>query len=93
MTTQTVTTKSSQVLSAFMAGEELSAGQLKQRFQVGNPTATVSALRMKGYAIYLNQGTKDSRGRLGVSKYRLGSPSRAVIAAGYQALAAAAKTA
>jgi|TARA_B100001094_G_scaffold315387_1_gene355327 hypothetical protein len=92
MTTQTVTTKTDRVLAAFTAGEELSAGQLKSRFQVGNPTATVSSLRMKGYPIYLNTGSKDSRGRAGVSKYRLGTPSRAVIAAGYQALAAQAKS-
>ena len=91
MTTQTVVSKTDRVLNAFVAGEELTAAQIKSRFNVGNPTAVVSALRMKGFPIYLNQGTKDYRGRVRASKYRLGSPSRAVIAAGYQALAAAAR--
>jgi len=77
------------VLNAFFAGEELSAKQIAARFNVANPTALVSDLRMSGYPIYLNSGTKDSRGRVRTSKYRMGTASRAVIAAGYKALAAA----
>lgn len=79
-------TKTERVLQAFQSGEELSAGQLSSRFGVKNPTALVSSLRMQGFPIYLNEGTKDSRGRIGVAKYRLGTASRAVIAAGYKAL-------
>lgn len=82
----TETSKTDRVLNAFMAGEELSAAQLVSRYNVGNPTALVSSLRMKGFPIYLNSGSKDVRGRTRASKYRLGTASRAVIAAGYKAL-------
>ena len=41
---------------------------------------------MKGYAIFLNSH-KDTKGRQ-TQKYRIGSAPRAVVAAGYKALAA-----
>lgn len=75
------------LINAFTAGEELSAKQIAVRFNVANPTALVSSLRMEGFPVYLNQGTKDARGRVRASKYRLGTASRAVVAAGYKALA------
>ena len=40
----------------------------------------------KGIAVYANKHT-DSNGRT-VTKYRAGTPTRAVVAAGYKALAA-----
>lgn len=82
-----VMSKKEKVLSAFMNGERLSAKQIASRFEVANPTALVSSLRMEGYPVYLNEGTRDVRGRERVSTYRLGTPTRAVIAAGYRALA------
>jgi predicted ArsR family transcriptional regulator len=78
--------KQSRVLEALRKGEELTAKQIAARFGVKNPTATVSDLRFAGFAIYANQ-RKDTKGRM-TTKYRLGSPSRAVVAAGYRALAA-----
>ena len=84
MNTATVT-KQDRVLSALRNGEELTGKQIRARFGVGNPRATVSALRMKGFPVYLNEHV-DSKGRV-TQKYRLGNPSRAVIAAGYRALA------
>jgi hypothetical protein len=48
---------------------------------------------MDGYPIYLNEGSKDDRGRVRASRYRLGSPTRAVVAAGYRAMAAQAASA
>lgn len=79
-----VTTKSGRLLSALQSGEELTAAQIAQRFGIKNPTATVSDLRFQGYAVYANQHT-DSKGRT-TTKYRLGTPSRAVVAAGYRAI-------
>ena len=73
-------TATQRVLEAFVSGDELSAKQISSRFNVANPTALITSLRQNGYPIYLNE-----RGT--VSKYRLGTPSRKVIAAGYQALA------
>jgi len=82
-TATTVANKSQRLLAAFKNGEELTAKQIAARFGIGNPTATVSDLRLRGgYAIYANPT------KTGVTKYRLGTPSRAVVAAGYRALAA-----
>jgi hypothetical protein len=80
-------TKTEKVLNAFLEGNELSKGEIQNRFAVANPTAVVNYLRQNGYAIYLNKGGKDSRGRVRASRYRLGAPSRQVVAAGYKALA------
>lgn len=83
---QVTITKQDKVLAALRNGEQLTGKQIKARFGVGNPRSTVSALRMKGYPIYLNEHT-DTKGRTTL-KYRIGNASRAVIAAGYRALAA-----
>ena len=80
-------TKEQRVLEALQANSRgLTAAQIESRFGVGNARSTVSALRMKGFAIYANQST-DTKGRT-KTFYRLGTPSRAVVAAGYRALAA-----
>ena len=78
-------TKQGRLLEAFQNGEELSVAQIKHRFGIKNPTATVSDLRYEGFALYANK-RKDSKGRM-TTKYRLGTPSRAIVAAGYRALA------
>jgi len=78
-------TKSSRLLEALMNGEELTGAQIRARFGIANPTATVSDLRFDGFAIYANPKT-DSKGRTKI-KYRLGTPTRTVVAAGYRALA------
>lgn len=83
--TKTVT-KSSALLEALRRGEELTAGQITHRFGIKNPRATVSDLRFQGFAIYANART-NKRGET-FTKYRLGTPSRAVVAAGYKAMAA-----
>lgn len=78
-------TKQQALLEALQRGEELTAKQITHRFSMSNPTASVSALRFQGYAIYANKRT-NKRGET-FTKYRLGRPSRAVVAAGYRALA------
>jgi|TARA_R110000803_G_scaffold30857_1_gene69227 hypothetical protein len=75
----------SKVLTALSNGTELTAKQIKSRFGAGNPAAVIQALRFSGYSIYLNTHT-DTKGRV-TNKYRLGTASRKVIAAGYKALA------
>ena len=77
-------TKQARLLEAFRNGEELTAKQIAARFGIANPTATVSDLRFAGFSVYANQHT-DTKGRVS-TKYRLGTPSRAVVAAGYRAL-------
>lgn len=79
------TTKSQMLLEAFQKGEQLTAKQITHRFGIANPTATVSDLRFAGFAVYANKRT-NKRGET-FTKYRLGTPTRAVVAAGYRALA------
>ena len=77
--------KQARVLAALEAVEKgLTAKQIEARFG-GNATATVSDLRFKGFPIYANQHT-DAKGRT-KTFFRLGTPSRKVLAAGYRALA------
>jgi predicted ArsR family transcriptional regulator len=78
-------TKQERLLEALQNGEQLTAKQITHRFDIANPTATVSDLRFQGYAIYANKRT-NTRGDT-FTKYRLGRPSREVVAAGYRALA------
>lgn len=79
-------TKTTRLVEALQNGEELTAKQIKARFGIANPTATISDLRLRsGFAVYANE-RKDTKGRV-TTKYRLGRPSRAVVAAGYRALA------
>ena len=85
-TTNTATvTKESKVLSALQEGRTLSSAQMRAYFGTGNPQAVIQSLRFKGFPIYLNTVT-DTKGR-SRNVYRLGTPSRAIIAAGYKAMA------
>tara|TARA_R110000782_G_scaffold168675_1_gene260741 strand:+ start:734 stop:1000 length:267 start_codon:yes stop_codon:yes gene_type:complete len=87
---KTTATKQEKVLAALQNGEELTEKQIRSRYNVGNVRATVSALRMKGFPIYLNKRSSVFEGvKTTYSKYRIGTPSRAVVAAGYRALASA----
>jgi len=78
-------TKTAKVIAALESGVELTGKQIESRYNVANARALISSLRMQGYSVYLNRRT-NSFGET-YSKYRLGTPSRAVVAAGYQALA------
>lgn len=71
-------------------GREASAKQMASWFgtTTNSISSRVSELRNnEGFAIYANKRT-DSNGRT-TTFYRLGTPTRAVVAAGYRALAAA----
>jgi len=46
--TNATASKSAKFLAALQAGEELTAKQIAARFGIGNPTATVSDLRLRG---------------------------------------------
>jgi predicted ArsR family transcriptional regulator len=79
-----MTTKTDRLLEALQNGEQLTAKQIAARFSIANPTATISNIRFAGYAVYANEH-RDTKGRV-TTKYRLGKPSRAIIAAGYKAM-------
>ena len=82
----TTVTKTAKVIAALESGVELTAKQIESRYNVANARAMISSLRMQGYPVYLNKRVSTYNGET-YSKYRLGTPSRAVIAAGDQALA------
>ena len=82
----TYVTKTAKVLAALENGTELTGKQIQARYSVGNARALISSIRMQGYPVYLNQRVSSFDGET-YSKYRLGTPTRSVVAAGYQALA------
>lgn len=83
-------TKIERLMLALVNGDELTAKQAVQRFGFASThsvRAAISDLRMRyGIAVYCNEH-RDTKGRV-TRKYRVGRPTRAVVAAGYRALAA-----
>ena len=72
-------TTSGKVLRALETGKSLTTKQVA-KLGAANPTALISALRRRGYAIYRNS-------RVGkANTFRLGTPSRSIIAAGISAV-------
>tara|TARA_B100000315_G_C14065338_1_gene358094 strand:- start:99 stop:356 length:258 start_codon:yes stop_codon:yes gene_type:complete len=84
----TTTTQTAKVANALENGAELTAKQITARYGVKNVRAVISQLRSEGYAIFLNKRVSSFDGET-YSKYRLGTPTRATVAAGYAALRAA----
>ena len=80
------TTKAAKVVAALENGTELTAKQISARYGVKKDRAIVSSLRMQGYPVYLNKRVSTYDGET-YSKYRLGTATRSVIAAGYRATA------
>ena len=83
------TTQAAKVAAALVNGAELTAKQISARYGVKNVRAVVTKLRNEGYPIYLNKKVSSFDGKV-YSKYRLGTATKAVVAAGYQALRAGA---
>lgn len=71
-------------LSKDSAYNTLTPQKMQSLFGVANPSATINDLRNEGHAIYLN--TRINANGEKVSFYRLGTPSKRVIAAGIAAL-------
>lgn len=62
----------------------LTAQKMQSIFGVANPSATINELRNEGNAIYLNSRVNANGEK--VSFYRLGTPTKRMIAAGIAAL-------
>jgi len=84
----TTTTQTSKVANALKNGAELTAKQISARYGVKNVRAVISKLRSEGFSIYLNKRVSSYDGET-YMKYMLGTPTKAVVAAGYAALRAA----
>ena len=81
----TKTTQAQRVATALSNGAELTAKQISSRYGVKNVRAVISQLRSEGFSIYLNKRVSSFDGET-YMKYMLGTPTRAVVAAGYKAL-------
>jgi len=84
----TIKTQAAKVANALVNGAELTAKQISARYGVKNVRAVISQLRSEGFSIYLNKRVSSFDGET-YSKYMIGTPTRAVVAAGYKALRAA----
>ena len=84
----TTTTQAAKVENALVNGAELTAKQITSRYGVKNVRAVISKLRSEGLSIYLNKRVSSFNGE-SYMKYMIGTPTRAVVAAGYKALASA----
>ena len=71
--------KTQRVLNFLSNGKSVSWKTLRTRFDLTSPRAMVDKLRAEGNMIYIN---KTAQG----TSYRLGTPSKAIIAAGIQKL-------
>ena len=76
-TTKSRMTKQARVLNALKEGQALTSADIRNRYKAGNPQAVIQALRFAGNPIYLNT-VKSSTGRKTL-KYRLGTPSKALL--------------
>ena len=84
----TKTTQTAKVATALTNGAELTAKQIASRYGVKNVRAVISKLRSEGLSIYLNKRVSSFDGET-YMKYMIGTPTRAVVAAGYKALRSA----
>jgi hypothetical protein len=78
-------TKTFKLFTALQAGDKISASKAAKRFGIKNISAEVSRIRAGGYAVYAN--SRKAGNGVQVTEYRLGTPSRKLIAAGYKAMA------
>jgi hypothetical protein len=78
-------TKTYKLFNALYNGEAVSASQAEKRFGIKNISAEVSRVRQAGYAVYAN--SRKAGNGVQVTEYRIGAPSRKLVAAGYRAMA------
>lgn len=78
-------TKTYKLFTALQNGERVTASQASKRFGIKNISADVSRIRQAGFAVYANQRVAGNNVK--VTEYRIGTPSRKLIAAGYKAMA------
>jgi len=80
-------TKQGKLFKALVLDKEvLSEAAITKRFGIKNPTATISSIRQRGYAIYAN--SRKAGNGVQVTEYKHGEASRKMVALAYQAMAA-----
>jgi hypothetical protein len=80
-------TKQGRLFKALVLDREtLTESQISKRFGIKNPTATISTIRQRGYAVYANERVAGNNVR--VTEYRHGEASRKMVALAYKAMQA-----
>lgn len=69
--------KQTLLLKHLSAGKAFTAKQIKASFGIAHPASAIRNLREQGYCVYSNDATVN--GAL-VAKYRIGRPTRAMVA-------------
>lgn len=79
-------TKQGKLFQALVLNKEtLTEAQIAKRFGIKNPTATISSIRQRGYAIYAKK--RMAGNHVEVTEYRYGEASRKMVIAAYKAMA------
>ena len=69
-------TKKQKVLNLLSKGNAVTWSAMRNKFDLTSPRAMVDQLRTEGHMVYINQTSS------GGTSYRLGTPTKAIIAAG-----------
>lgn len=75
--------KKQKVLNLLSKGQPVFWKTLRSRFDLVSPRAMIDTLRSEGHMIYINQNTGTNGNN---TSYRIGNPTKAIIAAGIQKL-------
>jgi hypothetical protein len=77
-------TKQFKLFQALVLNKEtLTEAAISKRFGIKNPTATISQIRQRGFAVYANKRTAGNN--VEVTEYRHGEASRKMVALAYKA--------
>ncbi len=77
-------TKTHKLFTALKAGEKVTSSEAQKRFGVKNLAAEASRIRQAGFAVYAN--SRKAGNGVQVTEYKIGQPSRKLIAGGYMAM-------
>jgi Holliday junction resolvasome RuvABC endonuclease subunit len=81
-----LSTKQGKLFKALvLEGETLTEAAIAKRFGIKNPTATISVIRNRGYAVYANP--RKAGNGVQVTEYGHGNASRKMVALAYKAQA------
>ena len=71
--------KKTKVLNLLSKGAPVSWTTLRNKFDLTSPRAMIDQLRVEGHMVYINESSKGT-------SYRLGTPTKSIIAAGIRKL-------
>ena len=70
---------STKFLNAMLRGQSVTWKEAQTKFNLSKPRAVVDKIREEGHCVYINKNKSGTY-------YRIGTPSKALIAAGFAAL-------